>query len=99
MNDSELMMKKREIVSTTNSRGWYYVKEVAEKTIQKMERDAIDEEDDAKGSLLRRQAKAARQFLTTFLDHIESMRRIDAPETPDEETGKSSDDFYEPAFD
>jgi hypothetical protein len=96
--DEQLMLRKREIVSTTNSRGWYFVKELAEKTIAKMERDAIDEDDETKGALLRRHAKAAREFYNKFSQQVESMRHVDAPESPDEETGKSDDDFYTPAY-
>ena len=92
------MLRKREVVTTTNSRGWYYIQQIAEDTIRLMERDAIDEEDDTKGSLLRRQAKAAREFYTRFSQQIEAMRRIDVP-TDDEEPEGKGEDFYDMAMD
>lgn len=91
-------LKRHEIISATSTRGWFYIKEIAEKTVSDMERKAIDEDDDAKGATLRRRANAARHFLTSFLDTIESMSRFDSPETPVEETGKPDDDIYIPAY-
>lgn len=80
MSNEELMLQKHEIVLTTNTRGWHYITTIAENTVKAMERTAIDEEDDAKGAVMRREAKAARQFLGNFLRSVEAMRRIEVPE-------------------
>jgi len=97
LDSNELMLMKKEVISTTHSRGWYYIKKMAEDTVARMERTAIDEEDDIKGSALRRQAKAARQFLADFLQQIEITSRVEVPESPQATDAKPADDFYEVA--
>lgn len=80
--NNDLLIRKREVVATTNSIGWRYIQELAEETVRDLERKAIDEEDDDKGNILRREAKAARKFLTNFLRAVECQREADAPEKP-----------------
>jgi hypothetical protein len=91
---NDTLIRKREVVTTTNSAGWRYIKALAEDTVRDLERKAIDEDDDEKGNSLRREAKAARKFLNSFLLAVESQREADAPEQTAETTG---DYFYEVA--
>ena len=79
---TDLLHKKREIVTTTNSVGWRYIRALGEEAVKAAERRAIDEEDDLKGAVLRREAKAARKFLANFLLAVDAMRQADAPEQP-----------------
>ncbi len=90
---SDLLTRKREIITTTNSVGWRFIKELGEEAVRAAERRAIDEEDDAKGATLRRQAKAARVFYDDFLQAIEAMRDVNAPES----NGTDSTYFYDVA--
>jgi hypothetical protein len=73
------LVRTREIINTTNSIGWSYIKDLAEGTVTSLERLAIDEDDDDKGATLRREAKAARKFLNSFLRAVESMRDATVP--------------------
>jgi len=73
---SQIIRVKQRIVQTTNTPGWNDIALLAEESVKKLEREAIDEEDDQKGTHLRREAKAARKFLTEFLKRINSARLI-----------------------
>jgi hypothetical protein len=68
------LTRNHEIITTTNTLGWSFLKELAEETVRQLEREAIDEDDDVKGNNLRREAKAARKFLNNFLNTVEEMR-------------------------
>lgn len=83
--DSQLLAKKHEIINTTNTVGWTLIKELGESTITQMEREAIDEDDDAKGAVLRRQAKAARVFFNDFLTAINSYRQVEQDNSTDDD--------------
>jgi hypothetical protein len=83
-SNSQLMQVKLEIVQTTNTRGWQLIQKLGEETVKNMERMAIDEEDDVKGTLLRREAKAARKFFTDFTARINLARQVsDEPNKDD----------------
>lgn len=88
--DSNLLLRKKELINTTATHGWRFVKELGETVVRAKERKAIDEEDDTKGASLRREAKVARQFLNEFFQLIEQMKQVE---------GESSDekDWYEVA--
>jgi len=76
-NDTnQYMQVKQRIVLTTNTPGWQDIVKLAEESVKQIERAAIDEEDDAKGANLRREAKAARKFITDFLARINSARQV-----------------------
>lgn len=92
---SDLLTRKREIITTTNSVGWRYIKDLGEEAVRAAERRAIDEEDDVKGSALRREAKAARKFFDDFLTAIEVMRGVEAPDS--DESNSTDSYFYEVA--
>jgi hypothetical protein len=76
MDQGAINQVKQRIVQTTSTPGWSDVVKLAEESVKKIERLAIDEEDETKGSNLRREAKAARRFLTDFLKRINSSRQI-----------------------
>lgn len=76
MDNSNLMQTKFEIVQTTNTRGWAFIQKLAEESVKKMERNAIDEDDDIKGSAMRREAKAARTFLNDFMKRVDLARQV-----------------------
>lgn len=91
---SDILKRKHEIVTTTNTIGWRYIQELGEEAVKAAERRAIDEEDDAKGARLRHEARAARTFFTDFIQAVEVARNIDAPERPVTEDSY----FYDVAY-
>jgi hypothetical protein len=93
VNSTDLMLIKKDVIATTATRGWYHIKQLAEDTVKQAEREAIDEEDDTKGNNLRREAKAARKFLNSFLKSVEVMKLVEAADN----TSSEEDDFYEVA--
>jgi len=76
MELNQLMQLKQRIAQTTNSAGWNDVVKLMEESVKRIERQAIDEEDDQKGNNLRREAKAARKFFTDFVKRINSARQV-----------------------
>lgn len=91
---SDLLQRKREIIATTNSIGWRYITDLATEAVTQAERRAIDEEDDAKGTRLRNEARAARKFLREFLAAVEAARSVEASDAPVTE----DDYFYDVAY-
>jgi hypothetical protein len=78
------MQVKLRIASLVNNPDWPYAKKLAEETIKAMEREAIDEEDDAKASGLRRDARGARKFWNTFLNQLTIAAQITNEPTNDD---------------
>jgi hypothetical protein len=87
--DSNLMVRKHEVIQTTGSRGWVIMKQMADDAIQQMINKAIDEADETKGEQLRKNAQAARQFWKLFMGHVESIKDLDV--------ANEQDDWYEVA--
>lgn len=77
VNSADIMQRKRAALDITSRPAWYIVRGIAEDTVKSMERAAIDEDDESKGANLRREAKAARKFLNTFLQEVEIATRVE----------------------
>lgn len=78
------MAIKRELVATTSTAGWRYIQQIANNVITAAERAAIDEDDEAKGALLRRKAQAMRKGFTDLWTTIEATKQIGIePTEPD----------------
>ena len=95
MDSSQLMLRKKEVAVVVNSRGWYFMKQMAEEAVAELVNQAIEEEDDAKGAALRLQAKAARAFANDFLKRIEASTRVEVAETSTD----AAQDVYDVACD
>lgn len=67
----EFMVMKAALLEMTASRGWVYVERFAEAILRDLQREAIDEEDDAKANGLRRDAKGARKFKDELIRRIQ----------------------------
>jgi hypothetical protein len=78
MANNELIAVQRDLISTVASPGWHTIQQFAEAVVQDKERAAIDEEDDKRGNALRREAKAARSFMTELFDRIEKAKHSEA---------------------
>ncbi len=94
---TDLMRRKLAVIDLMSRGGWRIVCDLAEETVRQMERAALDEEDDVRGSALRREAKAARKFLVTFLNAVETTSRLEVePSAGDANlAGAEVDDHYE----
>lgn len=68
---AEFMLMKASLIETTASRGWPYVIKFAETILRNLEQEAIVEEDDAKATGLRRDARGARKFKDELIRRIE----------------------------
>lgn len=95
MDTQEIMRRKHAVVEVVSRPGWHVVRAIAEDTVEGMVRDAISEEDDVKGSALRREAKAARKFLNNFLQQVEITTRVEVPE---DVSDADLDEDYEIAY-
>jgi hypothetical protein len=95
MNNAELMRRKHAVVEVTSRPGWHVIRAIAEDALKAMCDEALDEEDDVKGSALRREAKAARKFLNQFLQQVEIQTRVEVPE----DVPAAADQDYEVACD
>jgi hypothetical protein len=75
------MTIKQELVKTTSTPGWAYMKQLAEKLVKSKEEKALSEEDETRVVSLQRKAQAAREFLNDFLNEIERRKQVEAPVT------------------
>lgn len=75
-----LMQMKAALLETTASRGWFYVEKFAEKILNELVQQAMDEDDDTKANGLRRDAKGARKFKEELFSRI-ALAKNQEPET------------------
>jgi hypothetical protein len=67
-----------------NNPGWGDIVKLAEQTLTQIEREVIEEEDDAKAAGLRRDAKGARKFWVEFTNRLNASSRVsDEPSDDD----------------
>lgn len=79
-SNAQLMRRKLAVIEVTSRPGWHIIRELAEDTVKAMIDEAIGEEDEVRGSNLRREARAARKFLDRFLTAVEITSRAEVPE-------------------
>jgi bisphosphoglycerate-dependent phosphoglycerate mutase len=79
MDSNKEMTIKQELVKTTSTPGWAYLKQLAEKLIKSKEDKALSEEEESKVVGLQRKAQAARKFLNEFLNEIERSKQVEPP--------------------
>lgn len=83
-NNANLMLIKKELVVTTNSRGWVYAMKLGEEIVQDAERKALTCEDESKIIGLQRKAQAAREFFTEFRQRVEQTKQVEGEVTTGE---------------
>lgn len=83
MDSQQLMLLKKEVVTTTNTPGWRYVMQIAEQLVKAAETAVIAEQEETKIVGLQRKAQAAREFLNEFRRKIEATRQVETP-SPDD---------------
>ena len=79
-SNAQLMRRKLAVIEVQGKPGWHIIRELAENTVKAMIDEAINEEDEVRGSNLRREARAARKFLDRFLQAVEITSRAEVPE-------------------
>lgn len=82
-NADRLMAAKAALVVTTNTPGWQFIKQIAANVVDACVQRAIDEEDSAKGEVLRRKAKAMQDGFRDFFNSIESTKSFEVQTEPD----------------
>lgn len=80
MDNDKLMQMKAALIETTASRGWSFVEKFAETVVRELESKAIAEDDDAKATGLRRDARGARKFKDELFQRI-LLAKSQEPET------------------
>jgi hypothetical protein len=93
MDAGQLMLRKKEIVTTTATRGWLFIVERADAVIKQMSNDAIDEEDEVKSKRLVYEARAARKFWQSLTSSVEASKQVEV------EGAGDSDSWHDVATD
>lgn len=78
MTEAEILLRKKEIITTQATRGWMFTVERAEAIIKQMTDLALDEPDREKREQLVTEARSARTFWRQFLSSLESFKNVDA---------------------
>jgi hypothetical protein len=91
------MLRKRDIVATTATRGWFFITERAEAIIKTLTNEAIDCEDKEDSERLVTEARAARKFWKQLSQALEASKQVEVEELESSEAVRDSDDFYEVA--
>jgi hypothetical protein len=94
VNAGDLMLRKKEVITTTATRGWYFITEQAKDVIKKMTDDAINEEDAEKSKRLVTEARAAKKFWEQLQQTLDASKQVEV-----EGAGDSGDDWFEVATD
>ena len=79
---------KAAIVSTTNTAGWRYIKEVADKLVAEAIQGALDEEDSALGESKRLKAKALQKGFADLFQSITSIAQYSPTAVDDNAFGE-----------
>jgi len=85
-NDNEInrvLAIKRALVSTTNTQGWQFIKQIAANVVQKSIQEALDEEDPILGGNRRLKAKALQAGFAELFSAIESTKAFEDPSVED----------------
>lgn len=71
------------IVGTTNTIGWQYIKELADKVVSTAVQDSLDEEDSTLGESKRLKAKALQKGFNQLFTYLDSLKTYN-PEVEDD---------------
>ena len=82
-NNQALAQVRFDLTEVTSTSGWRRVSKFAETVIRDLEKKAIQEEDDTKGTGFRRDARGARVFWDDLLARIELAKSFTEPTTDD----------------
>jgi hypothetical protein len=91
MDAGALMLRKKEIIATTATRGWHFITEQANAVINRMSEAAIDEESKDKSERLVSEARAARKFWKQLQQTLEASKQVEV------EGAGDSDDWQDVA--
>ena len=85
---SRVMAIKAALVTTTNTQGWNYIKQLANNIVQKTVQESLDEEDRDKGESKRLKAKALQKGFAELFNAIETTKAFDAESSDDAGLGQ-----------
>jgi len=80
---SRLMAIKAALITTTNTQGWQYIRQIADNVVKSAIQAAIDEDDPIKGETLRRKAKALKDGLSDLFNAIETSKQFGTEQEPE----------------
>ena len=80
---NRLIVVKAALISTTNTPGWGYIKQLANNVVQKSVQEALDEEDPQKGESKRLKAKAMQKGFSELFNAVEATKGFDLEATDD----------------
>jgi hypothetical protein len=83
-NQAQLMANKQALITITNTSGWRVFTRFAQTVLTDLERKALLEEDDAKASGYRRDARGARLFWEDVLKRVELAKNVSDEPTNDD---------------
>jgi hypothetical protein len=93
MSPGDLMLRKKEIIATTATRGWFFITDQANSVINRMSDAAIDEENPEKSERLVSEARAARKFWKQLQQTLDASKQVEV------EGAGDSDDWIDIATD
>jgi hypothetical protein len=83
---SRQMAVKAAIISTTNTPGWSFIKQLADNRVKKAVQEALDEDDRDKGESKRLKAKAMQVGFNDLWAYIDSIKTYN-PQADTDESG------------
>jgi adenosine deaminase len=86
MNAADLMLRKRDIVATTATRGWFFIAERAETIIKQLTNEAIDCENKEDSGRLVTEARAARKFWKQLTQALEASKQVEVESETDSDS-------------
>ncbi len=77
---NRILAVKAALMGMTATQGWRFFKQIADNVVAKAKQVAIDEDDPAKGEVLRQRAKALQDGLRDLFNAVESTKNFEAPD-------------------
>jgi hypothetical protein len=96
VNAGDLMLRKKEIIATTATRGWYFINEQADAVLKRMIDAAIDCDQKEDSEKLVTEARAARKFWKQLQQTLEASKQVEV-EGAGDSSDDSADGWYEVA--
>lgn len=81
---ARLAAVKAQLLATTHTTGWGYVRKIADNAVAKAIQDALDEQDRERGELKRLKAKAMQQGFSEVFTAIEAGMSFDPEQFKDQ---------------
>lgn len=80
---ARLLAIKSALISTTNTVGWKYIRQIADNVVKNAVQAAIDADDPKAGESLRQKAKALQEGLRDLFNTIETSKQFGTEQEPE----------------